>query len=179
MLSVSIAFNAITGHGTCTVVFVAVAAIVMGLCALVQTLEVLSVFGWIGVTSITVAGKFNYYLSSRYLGRGKFWNTELTSSNSFHFSYRCISRSAFRCTCRIYAQHSLDSRSNFCGSCECNSNCCLYVDIFFHKGKFSDGQFWTFFQQFLSVVFLVSSRSLQKCATLNNLPRLCFGVKGS
>lgn len=61
MLSVSIAFNAITGHATCTVVFVAIAAILMFLCALVQTLEVLSIFGWIGVTSITVAGESIFY----------------------------------------------------------------------------------------------------------------------
>lgn len=55
MLSVSIAFNAITNHGTCTVVFVVVGAIIMFVCALVQTLEVLSIFGWIGVASITTA----------------------------------------------------------------------------------------------------------------------------
>jgi hypothetical protein len=52
MLSTSIAFNAITLHGTCTVVFVVVAAIISAILGSIQTLSRVSVLGYIGLVSI-------------------------------------------------------------------------------------------------------------------------------
>lgn len=55
MLGISIALNAISSHGTCTAVFVAIAAIVVFAISSIQTLEKLSWFSWVGVISITVS----------------------------------------------------------------------------------------------------------------------------
>ena len=52
MLSFSIAMNAITVHGTCTVVFVVVGAIIAFLVSSIQTLDKISWIGWVGVVSI-------------------------------------------------------------------------------------------------------------------------------
>jgi hypothetical protein len=52
MLSFSIALNAVSTHGTCTVVFVAVGAIIAFLVSCIQTLDKISWIGWIGVVSI-------------------------------------------------------------------------------------------------------------------------------
>ncbi|KAK4688965.1 hypothetical protein P7C73_g1136, partial [Tremellales sp. Uapishka_1] len=52
LLSVSISFNAMSEHGTCTMVFVAVGAIVNILVSLVQTLDKISWIGWIGLVSL-------------------------------------------------------------------------------------------------------------------------------
>ncbi|ORX33435.1 transmembrane amino acid transporter protein-domain-containing protein [Kockovaella imperatae] len=54
-LSFSIALNAVSSHGTCTVVFVAVAAIVVFLVASIQTLSKISWLGWVGLVSILSA----------------------------------------------------------------------------------------------------------------------------
>lgn len=52
MLSTSIALNAVSNHGTCTVVFVVVAAIIAGVFASIQTLSRVSILGYIGLISI-------------------------------------------------------------------------------------------------------------------------------
>ncbi|KAL1869349.1 hypothetical protein Daus18300_005561 [Diaporthe australafricana] len=52
MLSVSIGFNAVTAHGTCTAVFVVVAAIVGFTFASIRTLGKISWLAWVGVGTI-------------------------------------------------------------------------------------------------------------------------------
>ncbi|KAF7550750.1 hypothetical protein G7Z17_g5503 [Cylindrodendrum hubeiense] len=52
MLSVSIGFNAVSSHGTCTAVFVAVAAITGFMFASIRTLARLSWLAWIGLTCL-------------------------------------------------------------------------------------------------------------------------------
>jgi len=56
MLSLATALNAISVHGTCTAVFVAVAAVAAGLVASLQTLGKIKWIGWAGVASIMSAG---------------------------------------------------------------------------------------------------------------------------
>ena len=55
ILGVSISFNAMSAHGTCTAVFVAVSAIIGFLLGSVQTLDRLSWLAWVGVVSILSA----------------------------------------------------------------------------------------------------------------------------
>lgn len=55
MLSISIAFNAISTHGACTAVFVAVAAAIVMSCASLRTLDRISFLAWAGLVSILVA----------------------------------------------------------------------------------------------------------------------------
>ncbi|WWC57926.1 uncharacterized protein I303_100461 [Kwoniella dejecticola CBS 10117] len=55
MLSISIAFNALSVHGACTAVFVAVAAVIAFCVASVRTLHKLSPLAWIGLVSIITA----------------------------------------------------------------------------------------------------------------------------
>jgi amino acid permease len=55
MLSFSIAINAVSEHGACTVIFVAVGAVIAFLVASIQTLDKISWIGWIGVGSIISA----------------------------------------------------------------------------------------------------------------------------
>lgn len=55
MLSFSIAMNAVTEHGTCTVVFVAVGAVITFAISCIQTLDRISWIGWVGVASIVSA----------------------------------------------------------------------------------------------------------------------------
>lgn len=55
MLGVSIGLNAVSTHGTCTAVFVAVAAIVGFLVASIRTLGKISALAWIGMASIISA----------------------------------------------------------------------------------------------------------------------------
>jgi hypothetical protein len=57
MLSISIALNALSLHGACTAVFVAVAAIAAALLASIQTLGRLSWLAWVGVTTILVSSE--------------------------------------------------------------------------------------------------------------------------
>ena len=52
MLSVSIAFNAITAHGTCTVVFTFVSLVIICLVGSLRTYRMLSYLAWVGVISI-------------------------------------------------------------------------------------------------------------------------------
>lgn len=58
MLGLSIGFNAVSTHGTCTAVFVAVAAILAWMCASIQTLGRITWLAWVGVVSILSASKF-------------------------------------------------------------------------------------------------------------------------
>lgn len=57
MLSISIAFNAISVHATCTAVFVAVAAVLGFGLGSVRTLGRITWLAWVGVTSILVASR--------------------------------------------------------------------------------------------------------------------------
>lgn len=56
MLTISIGLNAVSAHGTCTAVFVAVAAIIGFLLGSIQTLGRISWLAWIGLISILTAG---------------------------------------------------------------------------------------------------------------------------
>ncbi|WWC89631.1 uncharacterized protein L201_004556 [Kwoniella dendrophila CBS 6074] len=55
MLALSVALNAVTVHGTCTVVFVAVAAIIVAILSSIQTLGKLGWVGFVGFTSIVLS----------------------------------------------------------------------------------------------------------------------------
>ncbi|KAK9851851.1 amino acid transporter [Penicillium brevicompactum] len=55
LLSISISFNALTDHGTCTAVFVAVAAIIAFTFSSIQTLGRISWLAWIGTACIIIA----------------------------------------------------------------------------------------------------------------------------
>ena len=57
MLSTSIGLNAVSAHGTCTAVFVAVAAVVSLLIASIRTLGKMTWLAWVGVVCVFVAGK--------------------------------------------------------------------------------------------------------------------------
>ncbi|KAG8423486.1 hypothetical protein J3458_000376 [Metarhizium acridum] len=59
LIGISVALNALSTHGACTAVFVAVAAVFGFTFASIQTLGKISALAWIGVTSIVVAGEFN------------------------------------------------------------------------------------------------------------------------
>lgn len=55
MLSLSVCLNALSLHGTCTAVFVAVSAVAAALIASIQTLGKIKFIGWAGVISIFAA----------------------------------------------------------------------------------------------------------------------------
>jgi hypothetical protein len=55
LLSISIAFNAMSLHGTCTAVFVAVATILVFLMASIQTLDKVAWITWAGALSLVVS----------------------------------------------------------------------------------------------------------------------------
>lgn len=57
MVSISIALNALSLHGTCTAVFVAVAAIIDFLFSSIQTLHRISWLAWVGVVGIISSSK--------------------------------------------------------------------------------------------------------------------------
>lgn len=52
MLAISIALNAVSTHGACTAIFVAVAAILGFLCGSIQTLGRITWLAWVGLTAI-------------------------------------------------------------------------------------------------------------------------------
>ncbi|KAL7765460.1 hypothetical protein ACKLNR_003376 [Fusarium oxysporum f. sp. zingiberi] len=52
ILGISISFNALSMHGTCTATFVAVAAMIVFLCASIRTLGRISWLAWVGVISL-------------------------------------------------------------------------------------------------------------------------------
>ncbi|OJI80501.1 hypothetical protein ASPTUDRAFT_154835 [Aspergillus tubingensis CBS 134.48] len=57
LLSISIAFNALSDHAACTAIFVAVAAIIGFSFSSIQTLARISWLAWIGVSCVIIAGK--------------------------------------------------------------------------------------------------------------------------
>lgn len=59
LVSLSTALNALSLHGACTAVFVAVATVAAMLVASIQTLGKIKFFGWVGVVSILAASKFS------------------------------------------------------------------------------------------------------------------------
>lgn len=63
MLGISISLNAVSFHGTCTAVFVAVAAIIGFALGSIQTLHEVSWLAWVGATSILTASKIFFKLS--------------------------------------------------------------------------------------------------------------------
>lgn len=61
MLSVSIGLNAVSGHGTCTAVFVGVAGLIgLGL-ASIQTLGRISLLAWLGLICIMASSQYNAF----------------------------------------------------------------------------------------------------------------------
>ena len=98
MLSISIAFNALSEHGTCTAVFVAVAAIIGFGLASIQTLAKMTWLAWVGLAGILTSSKLacnqNYQLSL----------LTIRSLRPYHSSWR--SRQAIRRT----ADGSVDAR---------------------------------------------------------------------
>lgn len=56
ILSLSIGFNALSDHGACTAVFVAIAAVIMFALCSIRTLGRLTWLAWVGVICIIVAG---------------------------------------------------------------------------------------------------------------------------
>ncbi|GAB1197762.1 hypothetical protein APSETT444_007065 [Aspergillus pseudonomiae] len=58
LLSISISFNALSGHAACTAIFVAVAAIIAFIFSSIQTLARISWLAWLGAACIITAGKF-------------------------------------------------------------------------------------------------------------------------
>lgn len=67
MLSLSTSLNALSVHGACTAVFVAVAAVATALVSSIQTLGRIKLLGWAGVVSILSAGKSTFLQSVRLL----------------------------------------------------------------------------------------------------------------
>lgn len=59
ILGISISFNALSTHGTCTATFVTVAAIIVFLCASIRTLGRISWLAWVGVISLLAGGTLN------------------------------------------------------------------------------------------------------------------------
>ncbi|GKZ39710.1 hypothetical protein AbraIFM66950_000987 [Aspergillus brasiliensis] len=55
LLSISIAFNALSDHGACTAIFVAVAAIIAFTFSSIQTLGRISWLAWVGVSCVIIA----------------------------------------------------------------------------------------------------------------------------
>lgn len=58
LLSTSIGLNAISAHGTCTAVFVAVAAIASFALGSVRTLGKMKWIAWVGLACVFVAGRY-------------------------------------------------------------------------------------------------------------------------
>lgn len=57
ILGISISLNAMSTHGACTAVFVAVSSIAVFGCSSIRTLANISWLAWGGVISLTIAGK--------------------------------------------------------------------------------------------------------------------------
>ena len=57
MLGIATAFNALSHHGACTAIFVAVAAVIGFGLGSIQTLGRVSILAWIGIVSILSASK--------------------------------------------------------------------------------------------------------------------------
>lgn len=84
MLGLSIAFNAVSSHATCTAVYVAVAAIAGIGFGSIRTLGKISWLAWVGLICILLASKISSLLASHHN------NIPLTDSYySLHCHYRC------------------------------------------------------------------------------------------
>lgn len=59
MLGISISLNALSVHGACTAIFVAIAAVVTFGLSSIRTLGRISWLAWIGSICIIVAGKYH------------------------------------------------------------------------------------------------------------------------
>ena len=57
MVGIATALNAISVHGACTAIFVAVACIATIIVSSIQTLGRIKFFGWVGVVSIMAASE--------------------------------------------------------------------------------------------------------------------------
>jgi hypothetical protein len=57
MLGLSIGLNAVSNHGACTAVFVAVAAVLGFVLSSIRTLGRMSWLAWVGVISIMISGE--------------------------------------------------------------------------------------------------------------------------
>ena len=57
MLGISISLNAMSSHGACTAIFVAVAAIIGFVLGSIQTLHEVSWLAWVGAISILTASR--------------------------------------------------------------------------------------------------------------------------
>lgn len=57
MLGFSIGLNAISNHGACTAIFVAVAAVLGFGCSSIRTLGRMTWLAWLGLISLVCAGK--------------------------------------------------------------------------------------------------------------------------
>ncbi|GMG07211.1 unnamed protein product [Aspergillus oryzae] len=60
ILGISIGLNAVSTHGACTAIFVAVAAILGFACSSIRTLGKITWLAWIGLPCILIASKFPY-----------------------------------------------------------------------------------------------------------------------
>lgn len=58
MLGISIGLNAVSTHGACTAVFVAVAAITVFCFASIRTLGRITILAWVGLAAIVVASTY-------------------------------------------------------------------------------------------------------------------------
>lgn len=58
MLSLSIGLNAVSTHGACTAIFVAIAAVLGFGLSSIRTLGKMSWLAWVGVISIMISGMF-------------------------------------------------------------------------------------------------------------------------
>lgn len=58
MLGLSIGLNAVSNHGACTAVFVAVAAVLGFVLSSIRTLGRMSWLAWVGVISIMISGEW-------------------------------------------------------------------------------------------------------------------------
>lgn len=57
MLGISISFNAMSSHGACTAIFVAIAAIIGFTLGSIQTLAKISWMAWVGLIGILTASE--------------------------------------------------------------------------------------------------------------------------
>lgn len=63
MLGISIGLNAVSTHGACTAIFVAVAAIIGFALGSIQTLGRVAWLAWVGVICILIASESRFPLS--------------------------------------------------------------------------------------------------------------------
>jgi predicted membrane-bound dolichyl-phosphate-mannose-protein mannosyltransferase len=93
MLSLSIALNAVSGHATCTAVYVAIAAVAGIACASIRTLGRISWLAWIGLFAILTASKITpFFVDDHGMAL-----TDIYYSSHCHHRRRC-SRSSGFCT---------------------------------------------------------------------------------